>query len=1197
MANATPCPFCCPDPDRLIRQEDLVLALWDKFPVTPGHALIVPRRHIPSIAEATPEERLALFALLDHVRQQVDDQHHPDGYNIGINDGQAAGQTVPHLHIHLIPRYTGDVPDPTGGVRFVIPDKANYLQGEPGPPPLTPHLPHQDALVTGADDPLLPHLRAHLDLADRVDIAVAFTMVSGLQLIYEHLRDLLDRGGALRFLTGDYLDVTQPGALRQLLDLTALDRGTLDLRVFHAVDQSFHPKAYIFRQTDGSGTAIVGSANLSATALGTGVEWNYRVITSRDQAGFATVAAAFKQLYTHPATAPLNEDWIRKYDLRHKPTPRAVPAEPVEPPPEPHAIQKQALRKLEATRFAGNRAGLVVLATGLGKTWLSAFDSAGYDRVLFIAHREEILDQALGTFRRIRPDAHLGKYTGTDKDRDADILFASVQTLSRQQHLRQFTRDHFDYLVMDEFHHAAAATYRRLLDYFHPQFLLGLTATPERTDGGDLLALCQENLVYRCDIAAGIEEGLLCPFHYFGVPDEVDYTNIPWRSRRFDEGALTEAVATQSRAQNSLEQWQTHAGTRTMAFCCSTRHAHFMRDFFREQGIPAAAVHSDSNSDPRAASLERLAEGELDVIFSVDMFSEGIDLPNVDTIMMLRPTESRILWLQQFGRGLRQTPSRDKTLTVIDYIGNHRSFLLKPEALLHALYQMRLGEAALRDKLEEIQRGDADLPPGCEITYHLSAIDILRKLFRPDTTTEARHFYVTFREDHEQRPMAAETYHSGYNPRTLGRLNGSWLRFVDSMGDMSSTHRVLLAQRAGRFLTHLETTPMTKSYKMVTLLAMVRRDALPGEISIVQLTEEFALVAGLSQQLTADVTTSLTDLPALRLLLEQNPINAWTGATGTGGEAFFAYEDQVFRCNLEIPAEQRIAFQQLVRELLEWRLAAYLDRNPNQTPDRIVCNVSHSGGRPILFLPDREKQPDLPEDWVPVLANDQEYEANFVKIAVNVMRLLGGTQNELPAVLTGWFGPNAGQPGTTHRVVFRKETTGYRLEPLSAAQDDTPQLWKRYMREEIPALFGFEFTPGQWRQGFIQKPPGHIFLLVTLEKGRMQDAFQYQDRFLSPQEFHWQSQNQTAQDSKAGRAIRHHREQNVAVHLFVRPTGKLRNQAAPFYYCGEVEFQRWEGEKPITVWCRLTSPVPQRHREVLRVPRSDASRPTRKMIR
>jgi superfamily II DNA or RNA helicase len=209
--------------------------------------------------------------------------------------------------------------------------------------------------------------------------------------------------------------------------------------------------------------------------------------------------------------------------------------------PEPNAVQEEALDALVATRAAGNLAGLVVLATGLGKTWLSAFDSnrAEFRRILFVAHREEILTQAMKTFRRIRPSAHLGHYTGTAKDTTADVVFASIQTLARPTHLDRFAPDAFDYIVVDEFHHAAAATYKRLLSHFRPKFLLGLTATPERNDGGDLLALCQENLVYRCDVDRLIRLGLLCPFHYYGVPDAVDYSNIPWRHSRFDPDELT----------------------------------------------------------------------------------------------------------------------------------------------------------------------------------------------------------------------------------------------------------------------------------------------------------------------------------------------------------------------------------------------------------------------------------------------------------------------------------------------------------------------------------------------------------------------------------------------------------------------------------------------------------------------------------
>ena len=276
---------------------------------------------------------------------------------------------------------------------------------------------------------------------------------------------------------------------------------------------------------------------------------------------------------------------------------------------------------------------------------------------------------------------------------------------------------------MDEFHHAAAPTYRRLIDHFRPKFLLGLTATPERTDGGDLLALCEENLVYRCDLVEGVKQDLLCRFRYFGVPDEVDYRNIPWRNSRFDEEELTRHVATQSRARNALEQLQKRGGTRTLAFCVSQRHADFMADFFRQQGLRAVAVHSGDTSAPRAQSLEELSEGKLDVICAVDVFNEGLDLPELDTVLMLRPTESRILWLQQFGRGLRKTKD-DKQLTVIDYIGNHRTFLLKPQTL----FSLPAGGQEVLNLLERAREGPIEIAPGCFVTYELETIDILRGL-------------------------------------------------------------------------------------------------------------------------------------------------------------------------------------------------------------------------------------------------------------------------------------------------------------------------------------------------------------------------------------------------------------------------------------------------------------------------------------
>ena len=342
-----------------------------------------------------------------------------------------------------------------------------------------------------------------------------------------------------------------------------------------------------------------------------------------------------------------------------------------EEPPKPRPIQEEALRALAQTRSDGFRAGMVTMATGLGKTWLAAFDAARPEvtRVLFVAHREEILKQSRDVFRRVIPDASLGLYYGGEKRPDAEIVFASVQTLSRN--LDRFAPDAFDYVFVDEFHHAAAASYRKVLDHFTPDFLVGLTATPDRMDGADLLALCADNLVFECDLIEGIRRDELVPFHYWGVPDPVDFEPIPWRNGKFDPAALEAAVETQERAQSAFDEWQSRRGTRTLAFCVSTHHSDFMSDFFRARGIRCASVHSGQTSAPRHESIDALRAGDLEVIFAVDLFNEGLDVPDIDTVLMLRPTESPIVFLQQFGRGLR-TQEGEGALTVIDFIGNHR---------------------------------------------------------------------------------------------------------------------------------------------------------------------------------------------------------------------------------------------------------------------------------------------------------------------------------------------------------------------------------------------------------------------------------------------------------------------------------------------------------------------------------------------
>lgn len=1189
------CPFCSLPAERKIDLPlKMVLALRDGYPVSEGHTLIIPKRHIATWFEATAEERSELWGAIDVVCEDLSNLYSPDGFNFGINSGDAAGQTVGHLHLHVIPRYDGDMEDPRGGVRHVIPKMGNYKsegyvglsrQTREGQPPDYVSTVSTTSFTSGPSKPLLPALTKDISRAQQLDIAVAFIYRSGLKRLMPRMEDLLEKeGGRLRILTGDYLDASDPDALQLLLDLQARNPEKCSLFVYNVKNaRSFHPKSYLMFNVGGENIAYVGSSNISHTALVEGVEWNYRIGSSVDEAGWSQVSREFESLLKDPNVQQLDQSWLESYRERREKEKihpdSTIEIEPSYQVPNPHSIQQEALDALRETRAQGNAAGLVVLATGVGKTWLAAFDVASepssFRRVLFVAHREEILEQSLKTFRRINPKVSMGLYNGKEKKREADILFASVQTINRVSHLRNFSKDEFDYIVIDEFHHASAATYRRLIDYFQPKFMLGLTATPERTDGGDLLALCDENLVYRCDVPRAIELGLLCTYNYYGVPDSIDYKNIPWRSRKFDPQALTKAVETEDRTQNIYEQWQNRGKDKTIAFCVSRSHANYMRQWFREKGVNCAAVHSGSESDSRTSSLEQLDSGEIQVLFAIDMFNEGIDIPALDTVMMLRPTESSIIWLQQFGRGLRK--QGDKILTVIDYIGNHRSFLLKLKALLSI---QEAGDAAVAKAIADYQKGELSLPPGCEVTYDLEAIDIMKALLRKNRSEESAlvEYYKSFREEHDQRPLASEAYHDGYLPNSAKAAYGSWLGLVNSMGDLSDLEREVLMSH-GTFLKGLETTSMSKSYKMVLLRAMLNLDGLPGEgVGLDEITETVSYLAGRSQRIAKDFGKSLATNSDLKRSIQKNPIAAWTGASALGGEVLFAFEDDLFRYTPNVESSQREFFQVLAREIVEWRLASYLDRQPE---DSLVggrtAHVSNQQGTPVLLLPETDGSIETPQGWHPVTVDEQELLFNFETDKVSAASEEQGGTNLLPNLIRQWFGPDAGLPGTNFLVQLDNTDGSWKAIPQLKEQDKELKVHKRYAREQIPKFFGEDFNPGKWRSGHITAPtkdPKHVILLVTLEKGDMLDDHQYSDEFLSKDVFQWQSQNSMSQMSKRGQQLLNHDQLGMAIHLFVRKTKKQANRAAPFTYCGEVEFISWEGDKPVTVQWSLGSSAP-----------------------
>jgi len=606
-----------------------------------------------------------------------------------------------------------------------------------------------------------------------------------------------------------------------------------------------------------------------------------------------------------------------------------------------------------------------------------------------------------------------------------------------------------------------------------------------------------------------------------------------------------------------------------------------MTDYFCKNGLRAVAVHSGGGSSPRAASLEALQAGKIDVVFAVDMFNEGVDLPNVDTVMMLRPTESTILWMQQFGRGLRKAEQKEH-LTVIDYIGNHRIFLNKPRALLN----LAAGDQSIERALNLLLAGGFTLPPGCEVTYDLKTVDILRSLLRKPSGGDAvEAYYRDFKERQGVRPTATEIFHEGFLPRSLRPSHGSWLLFVKAMGDLTQP-QIKVLEKAGDFLAALEITPMVKSFKMLTLLSMLDENQFPGFLSIEALVESFGRQARKSAILRTDVGEALNAPSELTRLLLVNPIAAWTGGRGMNNRVYFQYQGGVFSSTLSLEPELKEPFQELVRELVDWRLAEYLSRSGRANPseDSFQCKVSHSNVRPILFLPERATHPQIPSGWTEVEVEGKTYELNFVKVAVNVMRRPDSEENILADTLTRWFGPDAGRPGTNRHVVFESIDGGWRMRP-DRSQEITakePELWRSYMREEIPPLFGLTFSTAIWQTGFVTNG-NKIFLLVTLDKDDLTEDHQYEDRFVSAGQFHWKSQNRTSQTSKHGRMLSGHLAQGIIVHLFVRRSKKISSKAAPFYYCGPVEFEKWQGERPISIDWQLNNSVPDRLHKLFRI--------------
>lgn len=923
-----------------IRENGLAFAIRDRFPVSPGHSLVITRRVIPTWFDATAEEQQAVWELVALIKSELDDRYRPDGYNIGFNSGVAAGQTIAHLHVHVIPRFDGDVADPRGGIRHVIPKLGNYL------------VPPSSELVTPDRGRMRDELVACLTNPSyqRVDLLVAFVMRSGVEVLHDHLEDALRRGAHIRLLTTDYLTVTDVGALGFFYDRAGNhpSGGRLEVKVFESALRSFHPKAYLFRDASGaSGVGFVGSSNLSRSALQVGIEWNLATRNVRE------LADGFEALWSDQNSVELSADWLAKYADRRAKVAGArvehrgelVGDEEREDEIRPWNVQEDALEALAATRLAGHRSGLVVMATGLGKTWLAAFDSTrlNFRRVLFVAHREEILSAARDVYRRVRPSGKFTMFLGGEKDPSGDVVFASIQSLERN--LVQFSEDEFDYIVVDEFHHAAAPTYQRVLAHFQPTFMLGLTATPNRTDAADLLALCGDNLVYECGLLHGLERGLLSPFHYRAIKDVADYENIPWRSGKFAIDDLSGRLETLQRAEQVIAEWDLVDGPRrrAIAFCCSISHADFMADQFRAHGHSVASVHSGASSDDRRKSLNDLESGDLQVVFSVDLFNEGVDMPSIDIVLLLRPTESPVVFFQQLGRGLRKSVGKPY-LEVLDLVGNHRSFLMKARILASL---RGAASSSDREAVAALEQEFTELPAGCSVNVDTEVVDLLRALLtEPSKEDRVAEAITTWIEEHDgTRPTALEISLLTGEPFSFGKSSGGWFGFLNKRGLLSEDEAAVL-EAAGDVLVGIEHGAYSKSFKLVTLQALAAVGGLRGTTPIRELALACRWRIMSHPRLLNDLSDAdgsfedvfnPTDSEWVRYW-RKNPIAA---LTGTG--SWFVQLGETIEATDVVAEPLGATFDSMVVEIVNYRLHRYLQSSEAQRGSKTLSPMRVNG--------------------------------------------------------------------------------------------------------------------------------------------------------------------------------------------------------------------------------------------------------------
>ena len=669
---------------------------------------------------------------------------------------------------------------------------------------------------------VISHLISGLRTCDEFYFSVAFITLSGLAPLLNIFKELDGRGIKGKIITTNYLNFSEPKALRKLLDFP-----NIEVKVYDK--DNFHTKGYIFRCGE-CFDVIIGSSNITQDALMKNQEWNLKVSSSSHGELVHDIFEEFNGMWQ--VSTKLTAEWISRYQEFYQNI-RAVNRRLMNYSSSdfvirPNLMQEEALANLSELRMQGKRKALLISATGTGKTYLSAFDVRQYNpsRMLFIVHREQIARSAMESFKKIFGDSHTyGILSGSSKNYEADFMFGTMQTISKDETLASFSKDYFDYIVIDEVHRAGASSYQKILNHFEPKFLLGMTATPERSDGYNIYKLFDYNIAYEIRLQKALEADMLCPFHYFGVSE------ISFDGETLDDKSSFNLLVSEKRVDNIIDKanFYGHCGKRVkgLVFCSRNEEAAALSEEFNKRGYRTVALSGSNTQQERENAVARLesddSEDPLDYIFTVDIFNEGVDIPEINQIIMLRPTESAIIFVQQLGRGLRKTEDKDYVV-VIDFIGNYESNFLIPIALSG---DRTYNKDAIR---KYVQEGSC-LLPGCS-TIQFDAISekkIFESINRANFSTLKllRTEYQSLKEKVGRVPTLRDFYRFGaIDPKIIFDYSGSYYRFLKKI---EPAYSVTLSEEQIRSLDFIcaELANGKRPHELLILSELIDKPVLP----------------------------------------------------------------------------------------------------------------------------------------------------------------------------------------------------------------------------------------------------------------------------------------------------------------------------------------------------------------------------------